>query len=59
MKYDFKREQKEFYRPVKKSMIVQVPTMNYLSDLWRIKPENLKTMIRIPIKRKVTNDNNQ
>lgn len=31
MAYDFKKEQKQFYRPVKKPEIVEIPDMQYLA----------------------------
>ena len=31
MAYDFKKEQKEFYRPTTKPMMVEIPSMNFLA----------------------------
>ena len=31
MAYDFKKEQKELYRPGKRPAIIKVPPMNYLA----------------------------
>ena len=36
MAYDFKKEQKELYRPGKRPAIIKVPPMNYLAVQGRV-----------------------
>ena len=55
MSFDYKKEYKEFYMSPRKPGIITIPSMNFVAvrgqgDPRRCAPENLKTVIRHPIR---------